>query len=273
MLDTKMPYFPVYVKDWLTWPNLMELTSEQVGWFFFLALHSWLAEGYLPTGATWWTLARAESNRFDQEGDAVLALFQQDESGKIYQPELRQLYLNQVEKAEQKSAAGKKAAESRWAKGLTNSRQADAVACHSDAEPDAESEANAEPKPNAQPEAEALSPEGETALEESSTLNHDLVPTLREIFNYYLQKTDRNPNLYSLTDSRCKKGLDILLQARRKWKDEPGKAERAMRFAIDKIASSDFHMGRDPKTNGRRFCEWELHLFKNWECFERWLNR
>jgi len=30
-------------------------------------------------------------------------------------------------------------------------------------------------------------------------------------------------------------------------------------------------MGRDPKTNGKRFCEWESHLFGSVESLEKWI--
>ena len=43
--------------------------------------------------------------------------------------------------------------------------------------------------------------------------------------------------------------------------------------AVDEIALSDFHMGRNPKTEGKSYCEWEEHLFRSTEQFERWLQK
>jgi hypothetical protein len=32
-------------------------------------------------------------------------------------------------------------------------------------------------------------------------------------------------------------------------------------------------MGRDPKTAGKKYCEWEDHLFKSYEQMEKWWNK
>jgi len=45
-----------------------------------------------------------------------------------------------------------------------------------------------------------------------------------------------------------------------------------MKLAVDGLVTSDFHMGRDPKTAGRKYCEWEEHLFGSYERMERWWN-
>ena len=46
-----------------------------------------------------------------------------------------------------------------------------------------------------------------------------------------------------------------------------------MKLAVDGLAASDFHMGRDPQRKGKRFCEWEKHLFNSYEQMEGWWNR
>jgi hypothetical protein len=46
-----------------------------------------------------------------------------------------------------------------------------------------------------------------------------------------------------------------------------------MKIAVDALADSDWHMGRDLKTNGKKYCEWEDHLFKSYEQMEKWWNR
>jgi hypothetical protein len=45
-----------------------------------------------------------------------------------------------------------------------------------------------------------------------------------------------------------------------------------MKVAISGLVASDWHMGRDPKTNGKRYLEWEENLFNSYEQMERWWN-
>ena len=43
------------------------------------------------------------------------------------------------------------------------------------------------------------------------------------------------------------------------------------KLMIDRMASSDFYMGRDPKTHGKSYNDWE-YLFRSTEQMEKWLN-
>jgi hypothetical protein len=52
----------------------------------------------------------------------------------------------------------------------------------------------------------------------------------------------------------------------------PENAEKLMRATIDALAKSDWHMGRDPKTNGQRYNDWESNLFESYETMERLWN-
>jgi hypothetical protein len=90
-----------------------------------------------------------------------------------------------------------------------------------------------------------------------------------EVFAYYLEKTERNPRTYTLTEKRMKKGLTCFEECFRRSGDTSN-AVSLMKIAIDGIASSDFHMGRDPKTRGKRYCEWEDHCFADVETMEKW---
>ncbi len=98
-------------------------------------------------------------------------------------------------------------------------------------------------------------------------------PTLEEIFSYYLQKTDRNPKTYEFTLKRKQKGKNRLNECLRKTKQDMEKAKALMMLAIDGLAASDWHMGRDPKTSGKKYCEWEENLFKSYERMELWWNQ
>jgi len=93
-----------------------------------------------------------------------------------------------------------------------------------------------------------------------------------EIFGYYLEKTGRNPKTYELTTARRKKAISRLKECLEKTGGDIEKAKALMKLAVDGLVASDWHMGRDPKTNGKRYCEWEEHLFGSFEKMERWWN-
>ena len=96
---------------------------------------------------------------------------------------------------------------------------------------------------------------------------------IKEIFVYYLERVGRNPAVYTLSPLRMKKGLARLKEALRMAHGNLDGAIELMKAAVDEIALSDFHMGRNPKTEGKSYCEWEEHLFRSTEQFERWLQK
>jgi len=136
-------------------------------------------------------------------------------------------------------------------------------------QPSRNQEQEQEQEPEQEPEPKPFSP-NELALQPSVEKTPTL-PVIRRLFGYYLHATDRNPATYTLTPIRLNK-------ARARWQDAMqlarsnlADAETLMRAAIDELTSSDFHMGRDPKTAGKRYCDWETHLFGSTERFQRWI--
>ena len=95
---------------------------------------------------------------------------------------------------------------------------------------------------------------------------------LQEIFGYYLERIERNPKTYDFTSIRKQKGASRLKECLRKTGGDRERAKTLMKLAVDGLVASDFHMGRDPKTQGKRYCEWDKHLFNNFEQMERWWN-
>jgi hypothetical protein len=100
----------------------------------------------------------------------------------------------------------------------------------------------------------------------------DLLDSLRKVWDYYIHKVGRDPRTYSFTPIRQRIGLKRLEECLAKTDGDLENAENLMRIAIDQLAASDWHMGRDPKTNGKKYCEWDRHLFKTYEQMERWWN-
>jgi len=79
--------------------------------------------------------------------------------------------------------------------------------------------------------------------------------------------------LNTLTAVRRKLGKVRLRECLLKTGSNCEKAEKLMCITIDALATSDWHMGRDPKTNGQRYNDWERNLFKSYETMERLWNR
>lgn len=94
---------------------------------------------------------------------------------------------------------------------------------------------------------------------------------VKAVFAYYLQATSRSPTLYTFTKLRRNKGLARLNEGLRKARGNLEDAKQLMLAAVDELVASDWHMGRHPDTGGKRYCEWEKHLFGSAEQFEKWL--
>jgi hypothetical protein len=92
---------------------------------------------------------------------------------------------------------------------------------------------------------------------------------LQTVWDYYINKVDRDPKIYSFSLPRKRKGLARLRECLSKTNGDVTKAVELMKIAVDSLASSDWHMGRDPKTNGKKYCEWDKHLFASYERMER----
>ena len=95
---------------------------------------------------------------------------------------------------------------------------------------------------------------------------------LVKVWDHYILKTERNPKTYEFTAARKRKGLARLDECLKKTAGDLDKAAELMKVAIDAIAISDWHMGRDAKTNGKFYREWDDHLFGSYRSMEKWWN-
>jgi hypothetical protein len=96
---------------------------------------------------------------------------------------------------------------------------------------------------------------------------------VKVIFDHYLERTGRNPKTYEFTAMRKRKGVARLRECLRKTGGDLAKAVDLMQIAIEGLVASDFHMGGDPKSGGKKYCDWEKHVFKSYEQMEGWWNR
>jgi hypothetical protein len=91
-------------------------------------------------------------------------------------------------------------------------------------------------------------------------------------FEHYCCATERNRLTYRLTDQRRKAALTRLKDCLKLTKGDYDKAAELLQVAIDNLARSDWHMGRDPAGKGKKYCDWISNLFKSYEQMEKWWN-
>jgi hypothetical protein len=109
-------------------------------------------------------------------------------------------------------------------------------------------------------------------LVQRNTLQADKNAAVSRVFAYYLEKTGRESVLYAFTPDRKKKGLARLEDCLKKTGGDIEKAVDLMALAVDALAASDWHMGRDSKTQGKMYREWDDHLFGSYKRMEGWWN-
>ena len=110
----------------------------------------------------------------------------------------------------------------------------------------------------------------ETTAETTAEIkDRELKGSVKELFKYYIEKTERNPKLYSLTDQRLNKGLARLKDCLAKTDGNLENALELMRICIESLAASEFHMGTNDRN--KQYIDWIDHLFKTTEKLEWWL--
>lgn len=90
--------------------------------------------------------------------------------------------------------------------------------------------------------------------------------TVERLWDYYLQKLNKNPRLLKLTPKRRQKGRARLTECLAKAEGNLAKAEALMMVAIDNLAASTYHC-----ENG--YDSWDENLFKTGEKLDWWLER
>jgi hypothetical protein len=101
---------------------------------------------------------------------------------------------------------------------------------------------------------------------------YELEAALVTIFEHYKAKTNRHSTTYTFTQKRKRLGMARLRECVTMGNGNLTIATNLMLLAVDRITESDWHMGRDPKTKGTRYCEWEKHLFVSTEKLQEWLD-
>lgn len=91
---------------------------------------------------------------------------------------------------------------------------------------------------------------------------------IERLWNYYLKTMDRS--LATLTPKRRKMGELRFKEALKLKSGDRKRAEVVMEIAIEQLASSPWHQGKNP--SGKKYLSWE-HAFRSPEQFEMWIAR
>jgi hypothetical protein len=94
---------------------------------------------------------------------------------------------------------------------------------------------------------------------------------VNEVWHYYTEKFQKNPNLYRFTDERRRKGRARLEECLR-MASEPRleNAVNMMKVCIDRLAASAFHNGDNKQE--RKYVDWSDHLFPSEKKLTSWLD-
>ena len=98
--------------------------------------------------------------------------------------------------------------------------------------------------------------------------NQEIRRAVEDVFDHYIEVVGKS-HLYTLTPARRQKGETRLRELLSKTKGNVADAAELMKYCIDAMSLSDFHMGKNAQK--RPFNDWEGPLFGSQERVERWL--
>jgi uncharacterized protein YdaU (DUF1376 family) len=255
--STKL-WIPIYVADYLA--DTGRLTTEQHGAYLLLIFDYW-RNGALPDDdATLARVCRLSSDAWSMHSASLRSFFVKADDGLLHHKRIDA----EIAKAQLNRAVSviraKKAAQARWGKDAPSiapgTPQALLVQC---------------PSPSPALKTKAISSSDDESPTARSLKDAAEVQALQDVFAYYLDRVGRKPGSYTLTPTRKQKGLARLRECLNRSQGDLPAAVALQKAAIDGICKSDWHMGRDAKTNGKRYVEWESHLFASVESLEKWL--
>jgi len=98
----------------------------------------------------------------------------------------------------------------------------------------------------------------------------DAVEAVEAVWEFYKSKINKPTS--TLLPERLKQGITCYKHALKIKNGNSQHARELMEIAIEQLADSDWHMGRDKATNGKTYNEWK-HVFRTPAKFEEWLER
>ena len=94
---------------------------------------------------------------------------------------------------------------------------------------------------------------------------------IQKVFEYYIRKMGKNEKIYTLTPLRMKHGLSRYSELLGRLGQNPSKVGETLCCAIDSLAASEFHMGKNDRN--QKYNDWIDNLFKSKEKLEKWLEQ
>jgi len=234
----------------------------------------WERGGLLPADRTLlWRLALAESREeYEAVADQVEAFFTLSEDGKHFTNEtLAQEWQESTDYLigirEKRSEAGKKGNASRWSDAKSSQTDRKVIAS-----------ATASPS-----QTDRNASHSSSSSTEDQNLLSDETPdvctrVVRSAFDYYREKIGKSA-AYVLTPGRMAKGKaryrDAVASAQQLNGDLtreqlPTAAEKLMKYAVDRLAASEWHNGANP--GKRQYNDWD-NVFRSTEEFSKWIER
>jgi hypothetical protein len=92
---------------------------------------------------------------------------------------------------------------------------------------------------------------------------------LDDVWKHYLNATYRNPRRNKFSSIKKRIGIVRLRECLKKTGGNRENAVKLMKFSIDQLAKSDWHMGCNAKGDGKKYNDWE-HVFGSYETMESW---
>ena len=94
---------------------------------------------------------------------------------------------------------------------------------------------------------------------------------VRQVFDFYVQQVGLDPARCHLTQARAEKAYTRLDYCMKLAKGDPQQALNLMCEAVAGLVANDWLMGRDPKTDGKRWTDFNENVFRSDEQMEkRW---
>ena len=268
-----MNWYQKHVDRWRNSPRVMQMTLAERGAYHELLDYQFThPEGYIPNiPNVMWQFARCTPQEWDTVKGNVLAMFDVVEDGKYLSNEtIREQWVRAKSKCDTLAENGRKGGfRKAIAKQLPEQKPSNCSGKNL-ADIDLDLDKNLKTSPDAGASVPViLSVQTPEAYEQERKRENEIVDAT---FEHYCIATERNRLTYRLTPIRRKVALRRLDDCLKLTKGDYDKAAALLCVAIDNLARSDWHMGRDPATKGKKYCDWIDNLFKSYEQLEKWWN-
>ena len=239
-------WLPLYVGDYLA--DTSHLSNGEHGSYLLLLMHEWRT-GPLPDDeALLMRVAKMSPDAWSNAWPMLSRFFQRTSDGYLIQSRLEMERDKSLKRKEGAAEKATKAAQARWSKDASS---------------------NASSIPGAMLEL-CPSPSSSQETNTSPKKPDSLREAVEGVYEYYLAAVGRTASAYKLDSTRLSKGRSRLTELL-SGDNDLQTAVGMLKSAVDGLARNDWAMGRDPKTNGKRYCNWESHLMKDQAQLQGWI--